>query len=124
VRRAAATLGGGALVFGVLPAVWPTRFGRWCGFAFADEPTVAAAIRSVGVRDAVLGLALMLAARAKHDSSWRAWLLARAACDTGDTVGIALAVRAGARDPRFLGLGGLALAAAVYGWGLVVRARE
>ena len=117
-------LGGGALVFGVLPAIWPTRFGRWCGLAYADEPTVATAIRSVGVRDAVLGLGLMLSSRARRDACWRGWLLARAACDTGDTLGVALAVWAGARDPRFLGLGGLALAAAAYGWGLVVRARE
>ena len=112
------------MAFGVLPAVWPSRFGRWCGIAAANDPTVATAIRSVGVRDAVIGLGLWRATQ-RNDASWPVWLLARAACDTGDTLAVALAItRGGARDPRFLGLGGLALAAAVYGWALVVRARE
>jgi hypothetical protein len=78
----------------------------------------------VGVRDAVIGLGLLTAVN-RNDASWRNWLLARAACDTGDTLAVALAVgTGGARDRRFLGLGGLALAAAVYGWALVVRTRE
>jgi hypothetical protein len=116
-------LGAGALVLGVLPAIWPSRFGHWCGLFAADHPTVATAIRSVGVRDAVIGLGLLRAARSQ-DATWlRAWLLARAASDTGDTLAVALAVRAGARDRRFLGLGGLALSAAVYGWALVFRSR-
>jgi hypothetical protein len=118
-----ALLGAGALAFGVLPAVWPSRFGRWCGIAHADTPTVATAIRSVGVRDAVIGLGLWRAVQ-RNEASWPAWLVARAACDTGDTLAVALAVWAGARDRRFLGLGGLALAAAVYGWALVLRTRE
>jgi hypothetical protein len=123
-RRASATLGAGTLLFGLLPAVWPTRFGRWCGLDAAENPTVATAIRSVGARDAVIGLGLLQAARGRDPASLRAWLLARAACDTADTLAVALAVRAGARGRRFLGLGGLALAAAVYGLALVVRARE
>jgi hypothetical protein len=123
-RQAAATLGAGTLVFGVLPAIWPRLFARWCGIAAANDPTVATAVRSVGVRDAVIGLGLLTAVNRK-DPSWRSWLLARAVCDTGDTLAVALAVgTGGARDRRFLGLGGLALAAAVYGWALVVRTRE
>ena len=117
-----ALLGAGTLAFGVLPALWPRQFSRWCGIAGADDPTVATAIRSVGVRDAAIGLGL-LTALDHNDSSWRNWLLARAASDTGDTLAVGLAVWAGARDRRFLSLGGLALAAAVYGWVLAVRAR-
>ena len=116
-------LGGGALLFGVLPVIWPSQFARWCGIASADDPTVATALRSVGVRDAVIGLGLLDALR-RNDPSWRPWLLARAASDTGDTLAVGLAIWSGARDRRFLGLGGLALAAAAYGWALVVRARE
>ena len=123
MRRAAETLGGGAFVFGVLPAIFPTRFGRWCGIVGADDPTVATAIRSVGVRDAVIGLGLLRAVR-RGDRSWRTWLLARAACDTGDTLAVALAIAKGARDRRFLGLGALALSAAAYGIALALRARE
>ena len=121
--HAGASLGLGAFVFGVLPAIWPRPFARWCGIAAADDPTVATAIRSVGVRDAAIGLGLLLAAR-RNDPSWRNWLLARAVSDTGDTLAVGLAIAQGARDRRFLGLGGLALAAAVFGWALVLRARE
>jgi hypothetical protein len=121
-HRQVAFLGLGAFVFGVLPAIWPTRFARWCGIAAANEPTVATGIRSVGVRDAVIGLGLWRATQ-RNDSSWPAWLLARAVSDTGDTLAVGLAVWSGARDRRFLGLGGLALAAAVYGWALVLRSR-
>jgi hypothetical protein len=106
----------------VLPAIWPSQFARWCGIAHADEPTVATAIRSVGVRDAVIGMGLWQAVR-RNDPSWKGWLLARAASDTGDTLAVALAISHGAKDRRFLGLGGLALAAALYGWALVLRAR-
>jgi hypothetical protein len=112
----------GALAFGVLPALWPRQFGRWCGIAHAESPTVATAIRSVGIRDAVIGLGLWRAAQ-RRDASWPAWLLARAACDTGDTLAVGMAVAAGARDRRFYGLGGLALAAAAYGWALVLKGR-
>ena len=122
-HRQATLLGVGTLAFGMLPALWPSQFGRWCGIAHAESPTVATAIRSVGVRDAVIGLGLLDTLR-RDDANWRAWLLARAVSDTGDTLAVGLAVWAGARDRRFLGLGGLALAAAAYGWALVVRARE
>jgi hypothetical protein len=122
-HRQVALLGVGALAFGVLPAVWPSQFARWCGIAAANDPTVATAIRSVGVRDAVIGLGLVTAVN-RRDPSWHNWLLARAVSDTGDTLAVGLAVWAGARDRRFLGLGGLSLAAAVYGWALAVRARE
>jgi hypothetical protein len=122
-RPEAALLGLGALAFGVLPVIWPSRFARWCGIAHADDPTVATAIRSVGVRDAAIGLGLWQAVR-RNDPSWPAWLLARAVSDTGDTLAVGLAVRAGARDRRFLGLGALALGASIYGWILALRARE
>jgi hypothetical protein len=121
--RQAALLGAGALAFGVLPAIWPSQFARLCGIAAANDPTVATAIRSVGVRDAVIGVGLLTAVN-RNDPSWPNWLLARAVSDSGDTLAVALAVARGVRDRRFLGLGGLALAAAVYGWALVLRARE
>ena len=107
---------------GVIRAISHKRLARWCGIANANEQTVAHAIRSVGVRDAILGFGLWRAVQ-RNDASWPAWLLARTVADTGDTLAVALAIKNGARDQRFLGLGGLALAAAVYGWALVFRAR-
>ena len=91
--------------------------------ASADDPSVETAIRSVGVRDAVIGLGLLRAALSPGDRSLRAWLLARAACDAGDTLGVGLAIRRGQRTPRFLALGGLALSAAVVGGALAARSQ-
>jgi hypothetical protein len=76
------------------------------------------------VRDVVTGLGLLRAAWAADDRSLGQWLLARAACDAGDTLAVAVAVSSGARDPRFLGLGGLALGAAAFGLALVAATRH
>ena len=64
-------LGGGAALFGVAPLVYPRLFGRLFGIAAVDDGTVATVIRSVGVRDLVIGLGLHRAARAGDDRSLR-----------------------------------------------------
>ena len=115
VRQLASALGAGAFVFGVLPALFPRQFARLFGIGAADDPTVATAIRSVGVRDMVTGLGLLQAARGGDARALRTWLLARTACDAGDTLAVGLTIAAGAHDPRFVGLGGLALGAAICG---------
>jgi hypothetical protein len=120
VRLLAALLGGGAVLFGALPALFPRPFARLFGIGAAADPTVATAIRSVGVRDVVTGAGLLRAAWLADDRTLGQWLLARAACDSGDALAVAIAVGAGARDPRFVGLGGLALGAAAFGMALVV----
>lgn len=124
MRQLATLLGAGAVFFGALPAVAPGLFARLFGIAAAAEPSVATAIRSVGVRDVVTGVGLLNAARGGDERALGHWLLARTACDAGDAVAVALAVAAGARDWRFLGLGGLAFGAAAFGAGLSLAARR
>lgn len=70
-------------------------------------------VRSVGVRDAVIGLGMTRGVQQQRRR--HAWLAARLASDTADTVAVALAVAQGAGDKRFLGLGLLAAGAAVTG---------
>jgi hypothetical protein len=76
---------------------------------------VATVIRSVGIRDLVIGLGLLRAAQRSSEQDMRRWLLARAACDTGDTLAVAVAIAAGARSPRFYALGALAASAGATG---------
>ncbi|HEX2036029.1 MAG TPA: hypothetical protein VHS99_17755 [Chloroflexota bacterium] len=121
LRRLVAGLGAGSVVFGVAPALAPRFFARLFGLD-AVTPAAAVAVRSVGVRDAVLGLGLW--AVAVQGGYYLPWLLARLVCDAGDTLAVALAVRAGARQPRFLALGGLALGAATTGAYLFRAARH
>lgn len=121
LRRLAAVLGLGSLAFGVAPALAPDWFARRFGLP-AGDPTVGTMVRSIGVRDAVIGLGLWSAAT--HGGRYRPWLLARLVSDLGDTVGVALAVRSGARDRRFLALGALALGAAATGLALYLMGRR
>jgi uncharacterized protein YjeT (DUF2065 family) len=114
-RALAGILGVGAVMFGAAPALAPGFFGRMFGIASASDPTVATAIRSVGVRDMVVGVGILRALRAGDQRSLGEWLLARAACDAGDTLAVTVAVASGARNPGFLALGGLALGAAILG---------
>lgn len=123
MRLAAIALGAGATLFGLLPAIAPGPFGRMFGIGAAAEPSVATAIRSVGVRDMVTGIGLLRAAASNDDATLRQWLLARVACDTGDMVAVGLALAAGERNPRFVGLGALAAGAAAFGAVVLRRVR-
>jgi hypothetical protein len=121
LRALAGGLGLGALAFGAVPVCAPRAFGRVCGIAVPDPPA-ATAIRSVGVRDVVLGAGLWWAAAG--GAGYAPWLLARAVTDAGDALAVGAAVLAGARDRRFLALGILALGAAGVGAGLYHAARS
>jgi hypothetical protein len=118
LRPLAAALGLGTLAFGILPMLAPRRFARLFGIA-APDLAVTSMMRSLGVRDGVMGIGLWSAAT--HGGQYAPWLLARLLIDAGDTAAVALAVAAGVRHPRFLALGGLALGAtavdAVLYWG-------
>jgi hypothetical protein len=116
VRNLAAAVGVVTTVFGIVPMVSPRGFARLFGFDPPKEPTVSAAFRSVGARDLALGMGLWSAA--VHGGNIAPWLLARAICDAGDTIAGVLAIRAGARDPRFVGLITMAAGAAGVGWWL------
>ena len=116
-------LGLGAVVFGALPALMPSYFGRMFGIAATENPSVATAIRSVGVRDVVLGIGILEALRSGDRRALHHWLLARTAADLGDCVGVAIGVTNGERSRGFLTLGALALSAASLGAWLSERTR-
>ena len=122
LRQFAGVLGLGAAGFGALPLIAPGWFGRLFGLEARRRPAAEAAFRSVGVRDVVLGLGLWSAAA--HGGKFAPWLLARALSDTGDTIAAWLAIRQGARGPRFVALSVLALAAAATGSALWLAARQ
>jgi hypothetical protein len=111
--RLVAFMGGGTLLFGIAPCLAPRWFGRLFDIPVSGDPRLLVMVRSVGARDAAIGLGLLLTA-ARH-GDYAPWLLARVAADGGDSLAVALAVGAGARQPRFLGLGLLALGATVTG---------
>ena len=120
-RQLAAGLGLSLMAFGILPAVAPKPFARLFGF---EQPTAetASMMRSIGVRDAVMGAGLWSAAA--HGGKYAPWLLSRILADGGDAVAISIAAAQGKRQPRFLGLGGLALAATVADAALWALARR
>ncbi|HEX8981195.1 MAG TPA: DUF4267 domain-containing protein [Ktedonobacterales bacterium] len=122
-RRMAAGLGLSLLVFGVAPTLAPRTFAKLFAFAEPDTET-ASMMRSVGVRDMAMGAGLL--ATAASGGPYAPWLLARVLADGGDTVSVGIAIAQGQRHPRFILLGGLALAAAVADatlWTLARRAK-
>src|SRR5262249_16745523 len=116
-------LGLGAVLFGALPALMPRYFGRMLGIAATDNPSVATAIRSVGIRDVVLGIGILQAVRSGDRRSLHHWLLARTPAELGDCVGVAIGVAEGERSRGFLTLGALAVSAAGLGAWLSKRTR-
>lgn len=125
-REIAAGVGLSLVAFGALPVIAPRPFARLFGFAIPDVAT-ASMMRSLGVRDALMGVGLWSAA--SHGGKYLPWLLARTLTDGGDTLAVGLAVAQGKRDPRFIGLGALALVAtigeaALYAIGRANKPRE
>ncbi|MDQ3811311.1 MAG: hypothetical protein M3336_13570 [Chloroflexota bacterium] len=103
----------GTLLFGIGPALAPRWFGRLFDLPVSTDPRLLVMVRSVGVRDATIGLGLLLAA--PRQDAYGPWLLARIAADAGDTLAVAIAALRGARQHRFLGLGVLATSATATG---------
>jgi hypothetical protein len=113
VRALVLLLGGGTVVFGVVPMVVPGWFARLFDIPVTDDPRLVVMVRSIGARDAAIGVGLMAAAL--NGTSPRPWLQARIVSDVTDTLAVAAAIWSGARQPRFVGLGGIALGAACFG---------
>jgi hypothetical protein len=120
VRPLVAGIGLVTIVFGALPVVAPRQFARLFGFPPPDL-TTASMIRSLGARDAVMGMGMWSAAA--HGGKYLPWLLARALTDAGDALAVGAAVARGARQPRFVALGALALGAALTEAGLYAGLR-
>jgi hypothetical protein len=123
-RRLAAALGVGTIVFGGVPILAPRWFARLFGIASSEDATVATAIRSVGVRDMVVGFGILSAVRRSDDAALADWLLARAVCDAGDSAAVAIALTRGARGRGFLMLGALASGATLCGGALAFSVRR
>ena len=119
-RGIASAVGLSLVAFGALPTIAPRPFARLFGFAEPDA-AVAAMMRSLGVRDTVMGIGLWSAA--SHGGKYLPWLLSRILTDGGDTLAVGLAVAQGKRDPRFVALGALALGAAITEAALYAVAR-
>jgi hypothetical protein len=122
LRQLSALLGLGAAGLGAPAIVAPAFFGRLFGMDVAGQPAVQTVFRSVGARDLAMGVGLWSAA--VHGSNFAPWLLARALSDSGDTLATLIAIRQGARSPRFIALSLLALVASATGWSLWFAARE
>lgn len=110
MRQLAAALGLATVAFGAAPLVAPNVFARLFGFP-KPETSTAAMMRSLGIRDVVMGMGLWSAAA--HDGNYAPWLLARLLTDGGDALAIGVGASAGYRNTRFLALGGLAVGAAL-----------
>lgn len=122
-RRLAAGLGLSLLAFGAYSIVAPRPFARLFGFSEPDAEAITM-MRSIGMRDVAMGAGL--AEAAARGKPYAAWLLARAVADGGDAAAISIAAAKGKRDPRFMALGALALAATLSDaalWALARRAK-
>jgi hypothetical protein len=123
VRRATSALGVATFLFGLAPAVAPGYFARLVGMAAAESsPATLSVIRSVGIRDAVMGIGLLSAAM--HGGRLGPWLMARTLMDAGDTLSVSLAFARGGGSGRLAALGGLAFAATIVDHALWHAARR
>lgn len=121
IRPYAAALGLATVAFGLTPLVAPSVFARLFGFPKPDAAT-ASMMRSLGVRDVVMGMGLWSAAA--HGGNYAPWLLGRMLTDGGDALVVGISAGAGHRNGRFLALGALALGAAAGDAVLWWRARH
>ncbi|MBV8086308.1 MAG: DUF4267 domain-containing protein [Chloroflexi bacterium] len=105
-------LGVGTSLFGLTPLLAPDKFAQLFGLPYdRRRPAAAMAVRSVGARDLISGLAVV--ATAGNISRNRPWLLVRLAADGGDAVITWAALRGEPRNRRLLALGIAAAGAAL-----------
>ena len=110
LRFSIRALGIGTILFGVAPIVAPRRFAHTFGLP-AEGTASHVAIRSVGVRDMVIGAGLLESASRPEENA--RWLLARAASDAGDAISCLVALLNDRRNTRLWLLAGVAGGAAV-----------
>ncbi len=122
MRQLAVGLGLGSVAFGVAPILAPRFFARLFGLKVSRDSTASVAVRSVGVRDLVIGLGLWSAA--SHGGRYAPWILARALSDTGDALACTIALAQGADRRGFKSLTLLAAGAAAGGFALWFAARS
>lgn len=110
LRRGAAFFGLSLALFSVPWVIAPRWAGRIFGLPGGQEPVYPVLSRMIGARDIAMGLGLWSAAT--HGGKYAPWLLARIISDGGDVLWTGAAIAAGARQKAFVGLWGLAAAAA------------
>ena len=110
LRRATAVLGVATSLFGLFPAVAPRVFARAFGLPVDGGPGSLAAVRSVGVRDAIMGAGM--ASAALHGGRYAPLLLSRLLVDAGDAAIVAITMASGGGSRPLKLLGALALSAA------------
>jgi hypothetical protein len=123
LRPGTIALGAALAIFSLPGIFFPRFFGRTFGLTVPDEPS-AVVVRSVAVRDTVMGVGLVSAGM--HGSRLAPWLMIRALCDGGDALAVAVAFARGAGSPRLGALGLLAAGAAAYDvalWRMALRDR-
>jgi hypothetical protein len=118
----AQALGVGLVLFSAPAVIAPRLFGGMAGLGSSDDPSSVVAVRSVAVRDVVMGVGLVSAARQHAPLS--PWLLLRIFSDGGDTLGILMAFVRGGGNRRLGLLGAIALGATVYDVALYAIARR
>lgn len=122
LRNGTLALGVGLIAFSLPALPAPRFFGRLAGLPVPDEPAGTVAVRSVALRDVVMGVGLVSAAT--HGGRLGPWLLTRMLCDAGDAIAIAIAAARGARSGRLIALGVIAAGATVVDGLLYARARR
>ena len=78
-RNLSAGLGILSIAFGVVPFIAPRLSAQVAGIPLPDHAAAPVVLRSVGARDAVIGMGLWSAA--VHGGNYSPWLLARLLCD-------------------------------------------
>lgn len=111
LRQLTMALGIGTVAAGVVPFLAPGFFARAFGLPRGESPAADIAIRSVSARDAINGIGILSAT--VHGGRVAPWILARALADGMDTLAVGLAWKSGARNPRLLALGAVALGATI-----------
>ena len=89
-RTLATGLGAVSIGIGGVLALTPRLSGRLSGLPVGREPTAPVMFRAAGLRDLVVNVGLISAAR--HGGNYAPWLVARALSNAGDVVAVLLAL--------------------------------
>ena len=120
-RAAMRVVGAGRLAIGLGLVAAPAALGRpWIG-EVADAGGGQAALRGLGIRDALLGYMALHVAGAQDPLIAARWSAAIAVCDLVD--GVATGAARDDAGPRADAVVALALGSAVAGWGIARRLR-
>ena len=122
IDRAALAAGSIRLASGISFLVDPLRANRFWGDPDEPASTTRLLLRSMGYRDALIGVLLVTAALRGQDT--RGWFLASGGADAADLLGGMSVHHEMKRSQQIIGLGGAVVGIAVGLWGATRRRRE